>query len=294
MNANFQLVRKANLFASRIEQMIPTTFAYCSLVVVGALFEGADPPVGSTELLEATAIGVAAMAVVVWGQWLINDVYDRATDEHSNPDRETTSGAITDREALVVGSLLVSLGLGLTLFRNWYAFGSLVGYVAVNTAYSVPPFRTKSGGLSSMLTLGTMGGLSVLLGATAIDPEMTRLALKLAITVVAFMTLTMSYKDLKDAEHDAKSGVENFVVKLGRERATQFLMVSFPLSYVVGGVLLGVTQPLALGVFLLLGLVAAAVLHFSDTSSVSTLYRIDLVNATYLVSLIAVYASIVG
>lgn len=287
MNANAtDYVRKANLFASRIEQMIPTTFAYCSLVVVGALFEAADPPVASAELLEATAVGVVAMALVVWGQWLVNDVYDRETDEHSNPNRETTSGAITDREALLVGSLLVLVGVGLTLVRNWFAFGSLVGYVVVNTAYSVPPLRTKSGGLSSMLTLGTMGGLSVLLGATAIAPRTTWLALKLALTVVAFMTLTMSYKDLKDAEHDAKSGVENFAVQYGPERVRRALVVLLPASYLAESVLFGLYAPLP--VFALMGIYVAHLLRAWDGGN-DVVYKIDAVNGVYLLALGVAY-----
>jgi len=200
---------------------------------------------------------------------------------------------VTDREAFVAASVLCLAGLAYGAAVNAYALAGAAWMITINLLYSVPPVRLKSGAVTSMLSAGLMGVAGVLLGSATVASAPTEVSTRLAAVVFMFMALNMSYKDLKDAEHDAKTGVENLVVKLGRERATKFLMVSLPVSYVVGGVLLGVSDPMALAAFVLLGAVAAANLHFSDTSTVSTLYRIDLVNAGYLVTLMAAYAGFV-
>lgn len=266
----------------RIERMIPTTFAYCALVVVGALFEAAGRGVTPWDFGVSTTIGVVAMALVVWGQWFINDVYDKETDRHSNPDRETTSGAITDREAIVVGTALVVAGIVCAAFLGTFALASLLGYILVNTAYSVPPLRTKSGGLSSMLTLGIMGGLSVLLGSGGITDSPSTVSIRLAVTVVLFMTLTMSYKDLKDAEHDRKSGVENFAVRYGADRVRRALVVLLPGAYLAEAVYFDLLVPIPL--FAAMGLYVAYLLH-TWTGENDIVYKLDAVNGAYLLAL---------
>lgn len=276
----------AGRVVSRIKRMLPTTFAYCALVIVGGLFEAASRPLGLSAILGMTGIGVVAMSLVVWGQWFINDVYDKETDKHSNPNRETTRGAISDHESLLIGSTLTVIGAAFTLVLGLYAFTSLAGYIVVNTAYSVPPFRLKSGGVSSMFALGTMGGFSTLLGSAAIVSEPTQVSLLLAVTVLGFMALSMSYKDLKDADHDEKSGVENITVKYGPERVRKGLMVILPASYLIEALLFELYVPLPL--FLLMGAYVVYLLH-SWGGENDIVYKLDAVNGMYLLSLGVAY-----
>jgi len=276
--------RTARLYATRVRQMWPTTFAYCSLVVVGSLFEAAGSTVDLS--LGRLAVAVLALAAVVVGQWFINDIYDKETDKHSNPDRPTTRGDISDREAILVGSTLVVLGAIATALLNLYAVGALLGYVVVNTVYSVPPLRTKDGGISSMVTLGTMGGLSILLGAATVVDEPSSLALQLAVIVLVFMAINMSYKDLKDAEHDAKSNVENFVVRYGADTVRRAMMVLLPLSYLAVTVYFGLYRPLVL--FVPLGGYVVYLLATWDRAN-EIVYRLDAINGCFLLLLAASY-----
>lgn len=284
--------RKAKLLGRRTGKMMTAVVAFWALYGVAIAFEvvGTD---GTVPAAPAVVAGALALAFTWCGSWFMNDVFDKETDKHANAHRATAKGEVSDREAFVAASALCLAGLAYGAAVNRYALAGAAWMVTINLLYSVPPIRLKSGAFTSMLSAGLMGVAGVLLGSATVTSAPTEVSIRLAAVVFVFMALNMSYKDLKDAEHDAKTGVENFVVKLGRERATRFLMASFPVSYVVGGVLLGVRGPVALAAFFALGGVAAGILHFSDTSSVSTLYRIDLVNASYLVTLMAAYAGFV-
>lgn len=268
-------------YIRRIRQMIPTTFAYCALVVVGVLFQADGAAFSLTELAHS-AVAVTVMALTVWGQWLINDVYDKETDKHSNPNRETTKGDISDQEALFVGGLMVTIALCATALINWYAVASLGGYVVLNTAYSIPPLRTKAGGLSSMLTLGGMGACAILLGTTVFTPTPTGTAVECATVAFLFMAINLSYKDLKDAEHDAKSGVQNFAVRFGPERVRRLLMVVLPASYLTVAVYFGLYE--ALPLFALLAAYVVQLFHTWQGEN-DVVYRLDMVNGCFLLAL---------
>ena len=285
--------RRARLVGRRFVKMLSAVAAFWALFGVSVAFEvvGTGEPIPSVGTLAA---GAAALAATWCGSWFMNDVFDKETDKHANAHRATAQGKLTDRVIFGAASVLWIAGLAYAATINLYALAGAAWMIVINLLYSVPPIRLKSGAFTSMLSAGLMGVAGVMLGSATVIAEPRASSIRLAAVVCLFMTLNMSYKDLKDAEHDAKTGVENFVVKLGRERATKFLMVSLPVSYAAGGVLLGITQPLAIGGFLALGLVASGVLYVSDTSTVTTLYKIDAVNAAYLVALMAVYGGFVG
>lgn len=270
-----------NLYIRRIRQMLPTTFAYCALVIVGTLFQANGAAFSLTELVNSI-VAVVVMSFTVWGQWLINDIYDKETDKHSNPDRATTNGEISDQEALFVGGLIVMIALGATVSISWYAFASLSGYIILNTAYSIPPLRTKAGGLSSMLTLGGMGACGVLLGTSVFTATPTRIAVESATLALLFMAINLSYKDLKDAKHDSKSGVQNFAVRFGPDRVRYFLMVILPVSYLAVAVYFGLYK--ALPFFALLAAYAVYLFHTWKGAN-DVVYRLDAVNGCFLLAL---------
>lgn len=284
--ATSNLTRKAQLVSLRVSKMVPTTFAYCALVLLGAFFGAETSDTTIVGNVVGLSLAIAAMALVVWGQWFINDVYDKETDKHSNGHRETARGDITERESLVVGWLLVGLGVAATVPLGWYAVGATLAYIAVNTAYSIPPLRTKRGALSSVLTLGTMGAFSVLLGGAAVTTGLNRTLVALALSILVVMTITMSYKDLKDAEHDAKSGVQNFAVRYGAERVRRALLVLLPLVYLAQPALFEMWA--ALPLFAVFSAIAFYYLYTWDGAD-DIVFKLDALNGLYLVALGAVY-----
>lgn len=277
--------RSLGLYWDRLQQMIPTTFAYCSLVVVGALFESTGVSVGELPLVDMV-LAALGLALVVCGQWFINDVYDKETDRHSNTDRPTTNGEISDTEAIWVGTILVVVGVVASGVVGLYALGSVLAFTVVNTAYTVPPLRTKNGGLSSMLTLGTMGGCSVLLGTAAAVARPTMLAAELSVIAAVFMMINLSYKDLKDADHDQRSGVENFAVKYGADTIRNVLMVLLPVSYITVALYFGLYQPLV--VFAILGVYVSYELYVWDGDN-AIVYKLDAVNGLFVIGLAVAY-----
>ena len=285
--------RQATLLARRLAKMMSAVVAFWALFGVSVAFEVVGTGAGVPE--PATLLAGAGAVAATWcGSWFMNDVYDEETDKHANAHRATAQGKLSGREIFGAATVLWVVGLAFAAAVGSYALAGAVWMILINLLYSVPPIRLKSGPVSSMVSAGLMGVAGVMIGSGTVVSVPEASSIRLAGVVFLFMTLNMSYKDLKDAEHDAKTGVENFVVKLGRERATKFLMVSLPASYVVGGLLLGVTAPVALGVFLLLGLAVSGVLYVSDTSTVRTLYKVDAVNAAYLAALMAGYAGFIG
>jgi decaprenyl-phosphate phosphoribosyltransferase len=100
-------------------------------------------PVAANMLLREGTFSRVVLAFVVFcllasGVYLLNDVHD-APEDRQHPakrHRAIASGAITARQAIVVGVLLALAGLGLSLVAGWALFACAAGYLALNAAYT--------------------------------------------------------------------------------------------------------------------------------------------------------------
>lgn len=276
----------ATAFASRISRMLPCTFAYWGMVAFGTFVAVVRHP-SPSGLIQAVALTFVAIAASNWGEWLLNDLFDKETDEYANESRETTRGDVTDRETAVVGSGLVALGLGVAALLGPYAFGAVLLFNVVFAAYSIPPFRFKSNPYTCMLSIGLMGGACFLLGTAVVATGPSSFSMLVTTLIVVTMTVNVSYKDLKDAEHDAKSGTANFVVKFGRETMRRMMMVSIPVTYAMALVIFGVPQLAPVAV--IASLLVAYLLHDRESNFHQLVYELDIINGVFLLVLGTTY-----
>lgn len=266
--------------------MIPATFAYWGMVGFGvfvAIVQHSLP----TEVGRSVALAGVAIAASNWGEWLLNDLFDKNTDQHANDSRETTSGDVTDRETAIAGTALVAVGLAAAIPLGAYAVGAVVLFNLVFATYSIPPFRFKSNAYTCMVSIGLMGGACFLLGTAVVSTSPSQFTFLVFALVVATMTVNLSYKDLKDAEHDAKSGTENFVVKFGSETMRRVMMVSIPATYALSLVIFDV---LVLAPAAVVASLVVVYLLYGRVSKLRQLvYELDIVNGLFVLALGVAY-----
>ncbi|MFC7079335.1 UbiA family prenyltransferase [Halorussus caseinilyticus] len=275
-------VQATSSLLKRISKMVPCTFAYWAMIAFGMLFELKDGTF-STELLPLLGAAAVAVSFANWGQWLINDLYDKDTDKHSNQDRATTQNEISDRVTFYTGTSLSVFGCLFALVINVYALLSVLGFIVVFGAYSIRPIRLKSNAYTAMLSIGLLGGFCFLLGSATVVNQPSAFTLFIFALITLVMTINVSYKDIKDAEHDEKSDSENFVVKFGRDRVRRLLIVGLPISYFMFGLVFELYSWLP--VFAVLALVVVYLLYDRDGKYHRLVYELDALNGVYLLML---------
>jgi 4-hydroxybenzoate polyprenyltransferase len=251
-------VKKTQLILKRIAPMLPANFAYWTVMLLGVAYELRSVQI-TRNIVVAFLLAMVGHMLTLWGAWFWNDIFDKETDEHTNADRPTTKGEITDREGLVLTGIFYGTGLLLVFPLGWYATASLFGWVLVNTLYSPPPIRFKSHVLTYLFVIGWLSGTSFLLGSAIIAGSPSEATLMMTFAIVLIAMFGVSYKDLKDAAHDQKSDADNLVVRLGRGTVSRLLMFLLPVIYAVGPLYFGLIEILPLS--LLLSLAAVYVLR---------------------------------
>lgn len=281
--AGLRSQRTVRHLGHRFVTMVPTTLAYVTVFGVGVALE-----LGRSDArLQPVAVACGVVAVVfVWsGSWFLNDVSDTDIDELTNPDRPLVEGHVTERETLLTAVALLALGIAYATIASVSAAGAVAGMAAVNALYSLPPVRLKRNAVTSLASIGAIGGFATLAGSAAVAGSPTASGVELAVVVFAFMTVNLSYQDLKDAESDARAGVDTLVTRYGQAEVRDALTVTLPASYLVGGLVVGVTRPLWFGVFVVTGALAVVAVRTTDPDDISLMYRLDAVNSAYLASL---------
>lgn len=270
------------LLAKRISRMVPCTFAYWGMIAFGMLFELKDGSV-SQQLPFLLGAAIVAVSFANWGQWLINDLYDKDTDKHSNQNRATTQNEISDRITLLTGVALSVFGGLFAFVINAYALFSVLGFIVVFAAYSIRPIRLKSNAYTAMLSIGLLGGCCFLLGSATVVDQPSPFTVLIFTLITLVMTINVSYKDIKDAEHDEKSDSENFVVKFGRDRVRRLLIVGLPASYFIFGMVFKLYSWLP--IFAVLALVVMYLLYDRTDKYHRLVYELDAINGIYLLML---------
>ncbi|ELZ79711.1 bacteriochlorophyll/chlorophyll a synthase [Haloferax larsenii JCM 13917] len=223
---------------ARIKSMLPITFVYITLTLVGVVFQ-LDTGSWTDRYLLHVTIGTGAMAFAHWGQWFINDWTDTETDQHSNPDRPLATGQVTETQTLATGIILLGVGMLFSGAVKPEAAIALFGWILVAIVYTIPPFRLKDGAFSSMLCFGLLGTVAILFGSLLVAPTPNQSVWMLIAVLMVVIPVNSSYQDLPDEEGDSKAGIDNFVVRYGSGRVKRFLAVSFPISFIATALVFG-------------------------------------------------------
>jgi 4-hydroxybenzoate polyprenyltransferase len=190
-----------------------------------------DRPAGSYLLLWPTlaALWIAAggfpgwhlLAVFVLGTFLmrsagcaVNDVADRDFDKHvkRTAQRPVTSGAVSVKEALVLGAVLALLAFGLALTTNPTTIAWSFAALAVAIVY---PF-TKRFFSMPQAVLGVAFSFGIPMAFAAVRGEVPALAWWLLIGNLFWVLAYDTEYAMVDRDDDLKIGIQTSAITLGR------------------------------------------------------------------------------
>jgi 4-hydroxybenzoate polyprenyltransferase len=190
-----------------------------------------DRPAGSYLLLWPTlsALWIAAggfpgwhlLAVFVLGTFLmrsagcaVNDVADRDFDKHvkRTAERPVTSGAISAKEALVLGAVLAFIAFLLVLTTNAAAIAWSVAALAVSIFY---PF-TKRFFSMPQAVLGVAFSFGIPMAFAAVRGEVPPLAWGLLLGNLCWVIAYDTEYAMVDRDDDLKIGIRTSAITLGR------------------------------------------------------------------------------
>ena len=193
----------------------------------------------------------------------VNDVADREFDRHvkRTAQRPVTRGAISAREALVLGAVLALLAFALVLSTNPAAVVLSVLALAVSIGY---PFAKRlvampQAVLGVAFSFGVPMAFAAVLGGSswelqalvhAVPPQAWWLLLGNLFWVLAYDT---EYA-MVDRDDDIKIGIKTSALTLGRFDVAA--VMGFYAAYLLSWTLIG--RSLGMGVLFLLGIAAAA------------------------------------
>jgi 4-hydroxybenzoate polyprenyltransferase len=190
-----------------------------------------DRPAGTYLLLWPTlaALWIAAggfpgwhlLAVFVLGTFLmrsagcaVNDVADRDIDKHvkRTAQRPVTSGAVSPREALILGAMLALLAFVLVLTTNATAIAWSFAALAVTIVY---PF-TKRFLSMPQAVLGVAFSFGIPMAFAAVQGEVPALAWWLLLGNLFWVLAYDTEYAMVDRDDDLKIGIHTSAITLGR------------------------------------------------------------------------------
>jgi len=219
------------------------------------------------------AVGIVLMHA---GGNVLNDYFDskNQVDQPESPTAQyrphpILAGMMSLRTLLVEGLLFIALaalcGLALGLFRTPHVFWICAVGLALAFSYTGWPFAYKYKALGEIGIFCIWGPL-MFLGAYAVQRQ--SLAWKPVIASVPFgilVALVLFANNMRDIEHDARSGVRTLGTFLGR-RGSLYAYAGFMLAayvYVGVAVALGLLSPWLLVVLLSLPMAAGLLWGFA-------------------------------
>ena len=235
-----------------------------------------DRPAGSYLLLWPTlsALWIAAggfpgwhlLAVFTLGTFLmrsagcaVNDVADRDFDRHvkRTAQRPVTSGAVSAREALLLGAVLALLAFGLVLTTNAAAVAWSVAALAVTLVY---PY-TKRFFSMPQAVLGVAFSFGIPMAFAAVQGRVPAVGWTLLVGNLFWVLAYDTEYAMVDRDDDLLIGIKTSAITLGRHDVAA--VMAFYATFVA--VWAGVGIRLGLGAAYFAGLVVAAaiaLLHF--------------------------------
>jgi len=238
----------------------PWSFSMSILsVALGTVVAAADGAIAWSWLL-LTLVG--AVLIHAAGN-VLNDYFD-AKNGVDQPDSPTAQyrthpilgGLLSPRalltQALVLLGLAVVIGLILGYFRSAHVLWlSLLG-LGLAFAYTARPLALKYRALGELAVFLIWGPMMVT-GAYAVQRDALSLdALIVSIPFGALVALVLLANNLRDIDHDARTGIRTLGTRLGREQGLKLFRALMLSAYAYTGVavVFGVLSPWLLAVLL--------------------------------------------
>lgn len=131
------------------------------------------------------------------------------------------SGKIAPRTALILSFFLITLCLLLVSIFATSLTTLFIFYLALWTAYSIPPFRLKSVPIIDFIASGIGAGLLPFLIGVGTSSQLN---LNMPLVLASAIPLMLAHSSghilqaLGDYEADSKNGIQTFVVKHGGKK----------------------------------------------------------------------------
>ncbi len=143
----------------------------------------------------------------------INDVADREFDKHvkRTAGRPVTTGAVSVREALVVGAALALLALGLVLTTNTLTVGMACAALAITLAY---PYAKRYVSMPQAV-LGVAFGMGIPMAFAAVRGDVPLLAWVLMLGNLFWVLAYDTEYAMVDRDDDLRLGIKTSAITLG-------------------------------------------------------------------------------
>lgn len=198
----------------------PQVFYHGGLILLGALlafhFEDLSLPI--------THFSYLALFLLVWSgvlAWLasvvINDFYDLAIDQETNPTRPLVTQTISSSAYLSYGVIFFFFSLLLAGLVSSQALILILGYQVCAWVYSAPPFRLKRFPIIATLSASFASILLLAAGYLALSDthSLKTLPIQIILSLFLVFTLALPIKDFKDIVGDRKDSVYTLPVLFG-------------------------------------------------------------------------------
>ena len=155
--------------------------------------------------------------------FILNQYFDREEDQKNaiKSSLPVASGKVKPRTALILSLLLITLCLFSVFLVDMDLVSLFLVYLALWTAYSVPPFRLKAVPVMDFIASGIGAGLLPFLIGVDTSPQQN---ISVSLFLMSAIPLMLAHSSghilqaLGDYEADYKTGVQTFVVKYGRKK----------------------------------------------------------------------------
>jgi 4-hydroxybenzoate polyprenyltransferase len=143
----------------------------------------------------------------------INDVADREFDKHvkRTAARPVTTGAVTVKEALLVGAVLALLAFGLVLSTNGLTIGMSFAALVITLAY---PYSKRFVAMPQAV-LGMAFGMGIPMAFAAVLAELPSLAWWLTLGNLCWVLAYDTEYAMVDRDDDLRIGIKTSAITLG-------------------------------------------------------------------------------
>ncbi len=202
---------------SRLWNLILLTRPHNGLIGAASILIGAFLAQG---VLVSAAVTAAVMALFVCsGAYVLNDIYDVATDRITKPRRPLAAGQITRRTAADVVLVLWAAGASFALLSGWAAGLFYVGWIGLLWVYS---WKLKAQGWVGHAVVSGVAASGFLLGALVGGAWQAGL-MPFAIAFLLHLAREIA-KGVADLRGDRAAGLATLAVRVGERKALAVIL----------------------------------------------------------------------
>lgn len=154
-----------------------------------------------------------------------NDIYDKAIDTISNPNRPLIVKDLSKNDMKIASKILLIIAFVAAYASGGYILFFTGLFILIYYIYSNPPLRLKRIVLLNSSLVG-LACLSVIMAGFFIsssNKSITAFPFGLLVAILIFFSTVTNVRDLKDVEGDGAEGIKTIPVLLGLKRSKKLI-----------------------------------------------------------------------